>query len=235
MFFLAGCLAFRIAVVTFYKVYIAYLVPSSILVPIIILLQQYKKLTVIYKILLGYLFLSACINAAGIIIGLMHYSNLWLFHIDTIVESVLLLFFFKELQSDTLSRRIITFITYFFPLACIVNLVLFQAASKINTYPRAIESILFIFLSINYWFKEYNSEENITWAEHPVNWVLGGILLYFSSSFCLFVFSNFLLTDALAHRDFNLLRIIWSVHATLLLIMYIFFSIGFYKLKKQHA
>lgn len=216
--------------INFYKIYTAYFVPICVLIPVIIFIPKYKIADTAYKILFGYLIISACINAAGIEIGLKHQSNLWLFHVDTVAESVLLLFFFRKLSNTTSFKKIITIILFLFPLACIVNLLLFQAGSKINTYPRAAESILFILLTIQYWLQHSYETETMEWLQYPVNWILSGILLYFSSSFCLFVFSNFLLDDAMSRHDFNLLRIVWSVHATILLIMYVLFSVGFKKI-----
>jgi|GEM_PF-763900 hypothetical protein len=216
--------------INFYKIYTAYFVPLCVLIPIIIFIPKYKIAVTEYKILFGYLIISACINVAGIVIGLRHQSNLWLFHVDTVAESVLLLFFFQKLANNSTVKKIIAVLLLLFPLACIVNLLLFQAGSKINTYPRAAESVLFILLTIYYWLQRSYETETMEWLQHPVNWILSGMLLYFSSSFCLFVFSNYLLDDAMSRHDFNLLRAVWSVHATLLLIMYMLFSVGFKKI-----
>ncbi len=221
------------AAINFYKIYTAYLVPLCVLIPVLVFFSKYRFAPVKYKTIFWYLITSASINFAGIIIAFKHQSNLWLFHVDTITESILLLFFFQKINYRTPVKVAIQMILLLFPLACVLNLLFFQKGIEFNTYPRVIESMLFIFLAAIYWLQENNEAENIAWSKNPLNWILSGIILYFASSFSLFVFSNFLLADAISRHDFYLLRIVWSVHATLLLIMYLLFSVGFYKIEKQ--
>jgi hypothetical protein len=114
-----------------------------------------------------------------------------------------------------------------FPLFCIVNILFLQGIDRHNTYSRPLEAIMFIALSVCYWWYAGNEESSDAWTSVPVNWILSGLLLYFSSSFFLFVFSNYLA----GKYSLSVNELVWNIHATLVVIMYFLFTIGFIKCK----
>jgi hypothetical protein len=57
--------------------------------------------------------------------------------------------------------------------------------------------------------------------------IVVGMLLYFSSSLILFALPELIREN----KDMN--RLIWSIHATFVLMMYLSFAVAFIKLKKE--
>jgi hypothetical protein len=55
-----------------------------------------------------------------------------------------------------------------------------------------------------------------------------GFFLYFSGAFMLFVFSNFIITNLSLHGFLT----IWTIHSSLVLLMYLLFSTAFLLCKK---
>jgi len=88
-----------------------------------------------------------------------------------------------------------------------------------------VEAILLVCFSLYYFITTAADDEAAPWASQPDNWVNAGILLYFSGALAQFAFSN--VVDVTASQAIKLL--IWELHATLVLIMYILFTISFSK------
>lgn len=209
-------------------IYLTYIVPGSILVPLLFFLLRYRIAPAILKTLFWYLVFAAIVNLAANMLAARSQPNLWLLHVYTIIEAVLLLYFFLRLLPNGTVKKTLPVLMILFPLYGIINLLLFHATSKFNTYPRSVEALLFIALSIYYWSTHAEAEEEYTsWTDNPYNWIVSGIILYFSSSFFLFLFSNFLLVNITSQAVTNIWQWAWTIHATLLMIMYLLFAGGF--------
>lgn len=214
--------------------YLDYIVPVSVMLPVFIFLYKHGRFPAALKVLFLYLLVSSLINVSGIVLAHKNLPNLWLLHIYTIIEAVFLLLFFMLINTSPVIKKILRVLLLLFPLACIANMLLFQSSDKFNTYARSVEALLFIFFSIRYWLSNSEESEYETWFQNPYNWVTSGILLYFSSSFFLFLFSNIMLADAhqkLSVALTNAISFVWVVHGTLVIIQYILISVGFSTLK----
>lgn len=203
-------------------------VPSFVLVPIVMAIARYKVLTQETRVVFYYLLVTAVAHVVTIEMARRSIPNLVVFHFFTIVEALFFLRFFLLLFSDPIMRKLIRILMIAFTLFCLVNLVFFQSIAFFNTYTRLIECIIFILLNLVYWWADGSKETNTRWAAVPVNWILSGILLYFASASFLFIFTNFMFSKySLA---VNLM--VWNVHATLVLIMYLLFAAAFYQCRK---
>jgi len=208
-------------------VYLDYIVPGSILLPIAVLIPKLRDTPAYIKLLFYYLVISALVNATCIIMARYNTPNLWMIHIQTTLESLLLLWFFRYIIRNPVVLKVILALMIGFPLFCVLNLLFIQGIHNYPSYTRPFEALIFIALSMFYWVQE--SEEDIHWAAIPANWFVTGLLLYFSGAFFLFLFQNYLIKFVTN----DVIYIVWYVHATLVMLMYILFAIGFQKCKKQ--
>lgn len=206
-------------------IYLDYVVPGSILIPIAVLLPGYRGAPIYVRILFWYLVVTALVNAAGIIMARNNLPNIWLIHILTAMESFLLFWFFSHIIKKQSIRTITRFLMIVFPLFCIINLLFIQGTRNFPSYTRPAEALLFIALCMIYWAQE--SDEERSWAAVPSNWFVTGLFLYFSGAFIIFLFSSYLA----GYVSFKVMDIAWYTHATLILLMYILFAIGFRKCK----
>ena len=208
--------------------YMSLVVPSFVLVPIVMAIIRYKTLTQETKVVFYYLLVTAVAHVITIDMARRGIPNLVVFHFYTIVETLFFLQFFFRLFSGSVMRKLIRVLMIAFTVFCLVNLIFFQSIAFFNTYTRLIECIIFILLICVYWWLDSVTEHSTGWATQPVNWILSGILLYFSSSFFLFIFTNFMFSRySLAVNE-----MVWNIHATLVLIMYLLFATAFYQCRK---
>ena len=212
----------------FLKAFNSIVVPLFILVPIIYGLYRYKTLRFTFKIVWFYLLITALINAASIIIGrVYHTNNSPIIHVYTAIEMLLLIWFYKNLLEIKNSKKWYTLLQIAFVLTCIVNAVFFQSIYTYCSYTRSLESIICMLFALNYFAKIASADTRV--LKDAGFYFNTGIFLYFSGAFMLFVFSNFVVTK-LSKTDF---LIIWNIHACLVVLMYIFFTIGFSLNKKN--
>ncbi|RAJ04237.1 hypothetical protein LX64_03117 [Chitinophaga skermanii] len=209
---------------SFTTLYLGYIVPASTLLPIGYGFFHYKQLTPGLRAVLTYLCVAFTVNCIAIIFS--HSNNLPLLHIYTIIEFVLLARCYLFIFTGSTARRVLIGMAIAFPVFAVLNFLFIQNIYTYNTYTRPIEAIVFIICSMLYFFRN-DTETQRRWINVPNNWINAGILLYFSGAIGQFAFSN--IVGAVAPLEIALL--IWILHATLVLMMYISFTISFWKCK----
>ena len=205
------------------------IVPASILIPIIIVISRFQKMPAYAKCLLTYLVMAAIVNTTATILTWNRENNLWLLHIYTILESFLLLYFFKLIIINKRANSIIRVLLWVFPLFCVVNFLFLQSIYNFNSYTRPVEAIILITLCAVYWWQENEEDAEKSWGNIPNNWIITGLMLYFAVVFFLFLLANYVLTRETIKSARNL---VLDTHATLVLVMYLLMAVGFMKCKK---
>ena len=206
---------------TFSSIYQGYIVPGSTLIPIVAGFMGYRKLSKPLKALLLYLCLALLINIGGITLAHYRKNNLPLLHFYTMVELVAVMWYYKLAFNTKLTDRITTILMLAFPVLCVVNFSFFQSIYTFNTYTRPLEGIIIIAFSGLYLARQGNVDKK----EHLNNsgrWVASGFLIYFVSSLFQFIFSN--VVSHIASKQVK--NIIWDIHATFVMIMYICFFLA---------
>lgn len=207
-------------------IYMNVVAPSFIMVPIITAITRYRSLSREGNILFVYLIVDMIVSILSSILAYHHLRNTPLYHIATIVDTVILLYFFYSIFQNRLFSKYLKGMMVIFPLAGILNILFIQHIFEFNSYMLSFKSILIIILCFLYWW-HYESETLRPWTELPLHWIISGLMLYFSSAFILFTFSN--LITSVASRNISL--ILWNIHASLSLIMYLMLAIGISKYK----
>jgi hypothetical protein len=211
-------------------VYSQIIVPASILIPIGVAISRFREIPAYAKWLLSFLVMSAIINTIGTILALNDRHNLWLLHVYTILESFLLLYYFKLIISNKTINIIIRCLLLAFPLFCVINFLFLQSLYSFNTYARPLEAIIIVFLSAVYWWQENEEDSDNSWGNIPNNWFVTGLMLYFAAGVLfLFLFAKYILNERPTKQEGSL---VWDTHATLVLVMYLLMAIGFFKCKK---
>jgi hypothetical protein len=205
--------------------YNAVFVPLSILIPISVGILFYKYLKKPEKILFFYLFLSGVSNALLAYLAYSHINNLPVFHIYTILECCFILFYFAELFNSSVISKWLFRVGTGFIFFSILNTVFFQNIFSFNSYSRSLEALLVIVICLYYFKLQLDLEKQF--SEARGFWFVLGLFIYFSSSLTIFIISNISLS-----LDKHFLWIMWNIHASLVLMMYLLFAKGFIVCKK---
>jgi hypothetical protein len=202
-------------------------VPLSILIPILTGLFNYRKAQSGPKLLLYYLVISGLINLIALIFVKYRMNNLPLLHLYTMVEGILILSYFSTIFIDPFIKKILRYITIIFPLLCIINFTFLQSIYTFNTYTRPLEAILITFFCMLYLYKSGFTEN---WINKSVNWFNMGILIYFPVACIIFILSNYM-SFVTMNKAMN--RMVWDLHAALVMLMYLIWARGFSLIKKN--
>jgi hypothetical protein len=201
--------------------FLTYIVPLSILIPILIGLFNYKNLQISGKFIFFYLVASGLINLAAIVLVAFRMTNLPLLHLYTIVEAVLILSYFRTIFTNNLIKKSQQYIIIIFPLLCIINFTFIQSIFTFNTYTRPLEAILITFFCLLYLYKSGFTEN---WINKQTSWFNMGILLYFPVVCMIFILSNYMVFVS-KNKEMN--SLIWHFHAVMSMVMYLAFAKAF--------
>ncbi|SFD26639.1 hypothetical protein SAMN05518672_1011356 [Chitinophaga sp. CF118] len=211
---------------SFTSLYTGEIVPAITFLPIIAAIWQYRVITRSLKAILFYLCVAVVFNYTATILS--HSNNLPLLHIYTVVEFLLLIrFYFYMLPGERMKRSMIL-MSILFPLWAVINSLVVQSIYGFNSYSRGVEAVIMIIFGVIFIRRSANDDNNEEWNRIPENWVNAGILLYFSGALSQFAFSN--IVSANAPNVFKM--VIWDIHATFVLIMYLLFTVAFLKCRR---
>ena len=201
-------------------IYQGMIVPNAVIAPLLIALYQYKRLSVALRLFTIYLLLSGLGNVVSVSLANQNINNLPPLHLYTLVEFLVISGYYKLVLGNVAVSRRINFIMIAFTIFCIVNAIFIQSIYSYNTYPRSAGAIVIIIYTLIY-FK--NALDNVSASANDkkgIPYINGGFLLYFGSSFFLFITAN------MFRPYYYLNTVIWDIHATLVLIMYALFTVG---------
>lgn len=205
-------------------IYTAVVVPATVVAPLYMGGRSYARLRLPHRVILFYLVFGGVMDVVAGYTSAHKMNNLWLLHFYTAVEAVILLWFYRLVIREGWARKVITALMVFFPLLCAANFHWWQSLRKANTYTRPLEALILISAGLLYFLE--NSQSAVNTSKGPriaLSWINGGLLLYFSLSFFIFIFSNYLYSG----QSFS--GFIEVLGATFELIMYLLITVGFYK------
>ncbi|MDN3583946.1 hypothetical protein [Mucilaginibacter flavus] len=205
------------------------IVPASVLIPIGAGLIKIVYKYPFAKPILIYLLFAGITDVVERILGLRHINNLPLLHFYTIVEYLFILKFFQSFVSDFRVLRVIWILFILFPFLSVLDFIFIQDIHEYNSYPRPIAALIVIGLCMYYFFNYTTQENKKPWVTMPINWIVTGLLIYFSSSLIYFAFLNLIAQQA----SDNLYFIFGGIHATLVLLMYLMVAVGFLQIKNE--
>jgi hypothetical protein len=196
-------------------------------VPLAVGIYRYKALRPPARFLFYYLVFGGLTDAVATYTAHHRMNNLWLLHTYTAVETVMLLWFYRLILREAWIRRVIPFLIIVFPLFCMANILWWQSLKHFNTYTRPVEALLLMYLGVTYFFETSHAAVDARDGSRVgLSWMNTGLLLYFSLSFFIFIFSNYLVQG----QAFN--TVIQNLHATFELLMYMLCAVGFYKCRR---
>ncbi len=185
--------------------YMTYLIRVIMLLSLLLFFVKSKKwaLSSPIKLLGLFVLLSILTELTSSLLSYYGYNNLWLLHLYTLLEFLLLSFIYRSLLFEKGSRRDnFTLLLLGISLLVICNSLFLQPINTFNTYAKITTNLCLIFLAIQFLFVAYLGETKLSSIKKTWKVVNAGVLLYFSGSLFVFMFSQYLL-DALEWEEWN--------------------------------
>jgi hypothetical protein len=196
------------------------------LLPIFLFVWKYRLLKREMWVVGVYMLLALCTQFSAAMLSDQKINNLPLLHLYTIIEFLCIVWFYKRLLAHCLPNRFFAGLGIGFVCISILNSIFLQDVFTFNTYARSLEGLIVICLCL-FWCYRTLLETRIRYLEsEPAFWVNTGFLIYFSGGVLLFAFSNYILQ---INQHLNLY--IWAFHSLLNILLYVFISIGIWKVR----
>jgi hypothetical protein len=156
-------------------------------------------------------------------------SNLFLWPIYIITEFGLLLWMYSLVLENNFLVKARLWIWLAF-LGLTISRFINQSGQSIliDNLGRLIESALVIFFALAYYFKLFQELKVQTLWLDPFFWISGGLLLFFSGSFLIFIFINFILLYSQSLNDQ-----VWIIHAFLNYLLYSIYTFALWLSPKK--
>lgn len=178
----------------------------------------------------GYFFLAmlvwggTAISLMARFIGsILHKPNLFLLHIYTIVDFILLSLIFRPVLPSYLSR----FLLYSFPLFAAINSIFFENLKTENVLNRSLSALILMFYALSFFTKTLREMKILNLGKEPLFWISVGVLFYNAASFFIFLFSRYLTVIP------NLWQTYFGIHAIFTILLYICYTIALWVQPKQ--
>jgi len=205
---------------------IVYITIFSTLIPIGVGLWRHSYLETEVKWLL-YLLIPVALNQF-ISVAWLHLvagNNIPFFHFYIFIELIFIarifyLYLRKTLLKQFIPLIAIAFSSYYLIIVVVNPSVLLSYLEATNM--RAIEGLIVLFLVGAYFIDVYRKQEILYLQKTAGFWIGGGLLLYFLSNLLLFAFSELVFS-----QDSDVFQSLWAVHAVLLILLYLNFTIAF--------
>jgi hypothetical protein len=148
-------------------------------------------------------------------------NNLWLTHVSTIVEYVLIVFIFSSWIKHKTIRFVLMSSLPLFIVLWIVGKFTFEPLSFADDLTSTISKVLQISFSA-YLLIIIVKDSDIAWRHDSRFWIAASVIIYAAGS--LFIFALF---NKMVQVSPDFLRMIWPLNWILAIISNLFFTLGF--------
>ncbi|ASZ12965.1 hypothetical protein KTO58_09520 [Chitinophaga pendula] len=200
------------------------IVPATVLVPLGAAVYKRRYEHPVSRAMFAYVVLSGLTNVIARVLGSYGVNNLWVLHIYTLLECIILLYYYQLLFRNRTITRLTIWGMILFTLLCVVNFFFIQYGNRFNSYTRSLSAVFFITFSAGYFLQQSGKSQTSAWWESEANWINTGILIYYGSALALFAFANLLYQTATVKQQL----LVGNIHATLVMVAYLLFAAGFW-------
>lgn len=184
----------------------------------------YKRLSPELRVITFLCWSALLVNTVSTFLANQHINNLFLIHLDTIVETLILLKFYSLVLKEVVPKRFFEVGGVAFTLIALGIAYTVQPFDRFNSYARTIEALGIIMLALLFFHRILMEMKILNLEKDPLFWVNTGLLLYFSGGSLLFSLSNMML-----RLDAVKTIYLWGVHGMFYLVLYLLISVAFWK------
>lgn len=192
---------------------------------IILCLIRFRRIDFLFKILFAFLILNLLTELVADYFWRRKMNNLPLLHLYTLFEFLLISWFYKiVLKEIKWVQKYFWYFVFFVSLLVISNSIFLQPIYGFNSYAKTLVQLIFISYAVTYIYSYSLKLEKTSEETQAIRLINAAVLIYYSSSLFIFLFSNlFLINDIKIHKGF------WVVNAGLNLIFQVLILIAIWK------
>jgi len=152
--------------------------------------------------------------------GLNHIHNIWVIHLATISEFIIIVLMFYFWDNSIYKKRIMLIIVFLFVVFWVIAKNTFEPFDQLDVYSAIVTQTIYIILAVSLLFKVLNDTQT-TLKDDARIWIASGLIIY--SAGTLFVVSLFNVVNESMPK---LLNVIWYINWILVILVTLFFARG---------
>lgn len=186
------------------------------LLPIAAGFRSYRYLSRELRLLFWFCVSSFLLDAVSRIFWILSLPNLFIGHVSTLSEFLFLAGIYRIALRGFIARWIVPVIMIGFSALAVINTLFLQSYKFNNSNIKILESFLLIIFSLLFLVKLIHEMKVIRLEKYPMFWVNCAVLIFYSSTLFIFIYSNYLLLYSK-----ELAIHIWFIHAVFFILFYI--------------
>ncbi len=184
---------------------------------------NFRKGTPGYLRLFSYFLLATMIvEITGWFLSEKNISTLMLYNFFTTIEFVFYFWVLRQVISNKIAKKILLFCLYLYPLLVFFNVFFWMKVNSFHAVTYAMGCFLIATICIYYFLELFQRPHSVDLVRQPAFWICSGLLFFYSCSFPIFGFANFLQQlPAIIRGNLNLILNVMNS------LLYISFTIAF--------
>lgn len=208
--------------------YLSYFSSFFVVVPFLICFIRRKLLFDEVRPIFYLISLTFAVEIINLVTVLNQINNLFVLHVFTVFEFILLSFFYKQFFDTFIKSRIYIFLISFFLLVACYDAFLLNGFNTMNNLAASVEFIILIIYALLSFFLILKNLVYENLLQTPFFWINTAVLIYFSGNLFLFLFTTYL-----QKYDIPDYGSLYAIHSVLNIVYYILISIGFWKVQTK--
>ena len=192
----------------------------SVVIPFCIGVLKFSNLNILQKWVAILVLVTSFGELAIYIMDKVSGNNLPVVHLFTVFQFVIFVLIMKKGLTPLIPKRVFDFLIVFFVLFAFCDAFWWHGIYNFNTYSRPLSGFILLFLALCFFYKTLKELKIKHLEKTPLFWVSAGILVYFSGSLFIFLFTNFVKSSDQA------LLTLWGIHAIFNILLNISFTIA---------
>ena len=202
----------------------SYIARFILLASVFVIAVNWQKFARPFHFFLWYVILNLIVELVAGVYFELSKNNLPILHLFTFLEFVLLSSFYKPLLRDFgLSVRLFFLITISVALLIVLNTLFLQPIFEFNSYAKSLSQTILIAYAVWYFFGKTIWAKKST-GNNDLDLINAALLIYFSGSLFIFMFSNTFAGDETGAYSF-----FWALNALLNVLYQVLIFIGLWR------
>jgi hypothetical protein len=157
------------------------------------ILIQFKKDTPLYlKSFLFFLLITIAVEICGWLLSNKNLNTVVLYNIFSTFEFVFYFWVLKEIIRNKTAKRIILLSLYLYPVSVFAEIFFWNKSNNFHATTYALGCLLVVAICIYYFFELFQLSHSVNLVCEPAFWICSGLLFFYSCSFPIYGFANFL-------------------------------------------
>ncbi len=139
-----------------------------------------------------FLLATICVELTALLLFYKKISNTILYNIFTSCEFIFYFYILRLIIKNKKAKKIILTCLFIFPFLCAYEIIFVMKHDGFHSITYALGCLIIVSMCVYYFLELFQLPQSIDLKREPAFWICSGLLFYYTCSFPLFAFVNYL-------------------------------------------